>query len=253
MAQIFYYAPNTAHDNKKFWDKVHTYFISHDLATPDILLGYFNLVEEPIDRKPAKPSPSAPLISFQTLKNDFSPQDGWRTHNPTKIQFTFSQNNRAIESRLDRIYTSNRIFENSYGWSIDKVAINTDHELVYMSFANPSAPFIGKGRWTLPPIALRDITVLNHAKKLGQDLIRNINIITDESRLPTNNAQYLFQKFKSGLTSFARTCLRTHTVPHINVTLRASQELYYRSTTTRSSQTMNDNSNLTFSTRRSPN
>jgi hypothetical protein len=66
--------------------------------------------------------------------------------------FTYRAQTHAecIQARLDRIYIAARIKQQTFGWEIKESAILTDHSMVTVRYAPKEAPFIGKGRWTLP-------------------------------------------------------------------------------------------------------
>ena len=106
--------------------------------------------------------------------------------------------------RLDQIYTTQKIADTAVDWEIDESGIETDHELVSVIITNPKAPFIGKGRWTLPLFLLKD----KEFKKTAIDL--SIKLQKDLEELPardgTKNPQTIFLKYKDEIkeTAIAR-------------------------------------------------
>ena len=79
-----------------------------------ILTGDFNMVEDPnIDRNPPcnSSSYSKGITNLNLLKQKYNMADKWRLGNPHKREFTWNtrQANNNKASRLDRIYTSDKI------------------------------------------------------------------------------------------------------------------------------------------------
>ena len=72
--------------------------------------------------------------------------------NPTEIAFTYRAQTRheRIQARLDHIYVSRKAEPFTFDWEIKESAIPTDHAMVSVRYAPKEAPYIGKGRWTLP-------------------------------------------------------------------------------------------------------
>ena len=72
-------------------------------------------------------------------------------------------------------------------WDIDKSRVETDHNLVSVIITNPKAPFIGRGRWTLPMFLLKDKEFKKNAIELSIKLQKDLEDLTERSE--TNNPQ----------------------------------------------------------------
>ncbi|KAJ6490331.1 hypothetical protein C8R47DRAFT_977706, partial [Mycena vitilis] len=86
------YAPNPAAENATFWKKIQEFYEAHPrLRRPDILGGDTNIVEDALDRQPARTDPDAPVSALDDLKMYLNLIDGWRETNPTTRAFTYHQ------------------------------------------------------------------------------------------------------------------------------------------------------------------
>ncbi|KAI0312818.1 Endonuclease/exonuclease/phosphatase, partial [Amylostereum chailletii] len=187
------YAPNSPADNTNFWNT---------LPRPDIVLGDFNLVEDAIDRIPCHADADAPVEALNAFMHGFHLHDGWRSSNPMSKAFTFVPPNNAYQSRLDRIYTTHRIYQNALNWTISDSSIPTDHNLVSVQIIDADAPFIGQGRRTLPLALMRDKKFMTGAAKIMKKylpLIRNSRL----QQTATHNPQTLMKESKNELTNLA--------------------------------------------------
>jgi len=198
------YAPNAAQENADFWTNLAEKWEAENLPVPDIMLGDFNLVEEAIDRLPAHRDSAQAVSKLANFKALHTLQDGWRHHHPTEQFFTFTQEATQLRSRIDRIYVSNPVYELSRNWSIDHTPIRTDHCLVSMEFANPGAPFIGKGRWSIPLYLIKNRKVIQLAEKLGTQLEQDLEGAAGDARTAERNPQTIFHSFKKDLTKKIR-------------------------------------------------
>lgn len=121
------YAPNGATDNQDFWKKLKSEYENNRHPKPDIVLGDFNLVEEAVDRLPAREDPDGPVQELKALLQHLDVYDGWRLAEPTAADFTFPQRGSQQRSRLDRIYTRDPLIRSSASWTIETTGIPTDH------------------------------------------------------------------------------------------------------------------------------
>jgi len=80
-----------------------------------------------------------------------------------------------------------------------------------MEFSNPGAPYIGKGRWSIPLYLVKHRKVLQLAETLGRDLEKRIEETQADNRTPDENPQTLFQTFKKALTKEIQNFSRTET------------------------------------------
>jgi exonuclease III len=112
------YAPNTPTENEKFWRNLSESLDSQLVPYPDILLGDFNMVEDAIDRLPSHSDNTNTCNALSDLKKQLDVKDGWRNHNGNEKGYTYMQKPNMIRSHLDRIYTTEKIFETAVDWDI---------------------------------------------------------------------------------------------------------------------------------------
>ncbi|KAM6496546.1 Endonuclease/exonuclease/phosphatase [Amanita muscaria] len=176
------YAPNAPAENEQFWRDLAVKWHRDSLPSIDIMAGDFNLVESELDRLPAHPDPKHTVEALDEFKHRFTLIDGWRRTFPTMTNYTFGVGSANSQSRIDRIYLSHPLFQDSFNWDIQTPTINTDHQLVLATILDPKMPFIGKGRWTIPPNLLKDKKVKDYIQTKGKELLANMEL-TNEGRL----------------------------------------------------------------------
>ena len=168
------------------------------------MLGDFNLVEEAIDRLPVHRDNTQAvdkLVSFKALHTLW---DGWRHIYPTEKSYSFTQEATQSRSHIDQTYVSSPIYNYSQDWKIDHTLLHTDHCLVSMEFANPGAPFIGKGQWSIPLYLIKNRKIIQLVEKLGAQLEHDAYAATGETCTKERNPQTIFQNFKKELTKKIR-------------------------------------------------
>ncbi|ETW82842.1 hypothetical protein HETIRDRAFT_426345 [Heterobasidion irregulare TC 32-1] len=122
------YAPNDYESHPLFWDTIRTQILNTN-ARPDIMLGDFNLVEDPIDRAPARPDSEEATTALRKLRSALNLQDEWQHTFPTTRQFTFRSHTETM-SRLDRIYAETSHQTYLFQWSSGLTNVPTDHDMV---------------------------------------------------------------------------------------------------------------------------
>lgn len=192
------YGPNSSVENANFWKQIKT----HCPVDVDILLGDFNVVEEGIDRIPVREETGSALIALQELLTNLRVEDGWRAQNPHDKAFTYMQKATGSQSRLDRIYVANALHQEADEWCIKESGLPTDHKLAMVSLANRNAPFMGRGRWSMPAHLLTDPQMVTTMRELGKKLVAEIAGCGPRSM--EKNPQISYHKFKLALTSAAR-------------------------------------------------
>ncbi|KAJ7032284.1 hypothetical protein C8F04DRAFT_882753, partial [Mycena alexandri] len=195
------YAPvESMQENKNFWDKLCDLWMTTDLPVPDSMGGDTNIVEDPIDRLPHRADNAAASAALARFKRLVGLQDGWRTVHPDTKAYTYCSARNTF-SRIDRVYVSPKLFKNCRDWDINDAAGGlTDHRLVSVQFKAPGAPFIGKGRYTIPIFLLRDKQFLEYTITLGAELESEIeNAPEDADKIQTG-----FAKFKEDIRNFVR-------------------------------------------------
>ncbi|EJD36955.1 hypothetical protein AURDEDRAFT_32797, partial [Auricularia subglabra TFB-10046 SS5] len=201
------YAPVTATANNQLWAKIERELRkpNRPYPKPDILLGDFNFVEDPIDRFPAKPSKMDSPTDFYSLKAYTHLLDGWRATNPTAVDWTWCNAARTAMSRIDRIYLTHDLLMTSREWSIAVSEINTnDHGRVQVEIACKDMPQVGPGRWTMHDQITRDVDFMSKANELGLKVQSDISNITSQDRSETNNAQAVWARFKDEVVALAK-------------------------------------------------
>lgn len=76
------YAPNDPTQNGAFWGEVRDFIEENGLTKPDIVLGDFNLVEDPVDRLPCRLDPAPAVEQLSSALREFEVTDGWRAAHP---------------------------------------------------------------------------------------------------------------------------------------------------------------------------
>ncbi|KAH9853761.1 Endonuclease/exonuclease/phosphatase, partial [Lenzites betulinus] len=197
------YAPNTASENAEFWKTLR----ERMPQKPDIMMGDFNVVEDSVDRLPARCDQTRQTSELRALCREMNLQDGWRATNITQREFTYMHGATGSQSRLDRIYGTTRILKDASVWLIREAGVPTDHKMVSVSIANRAEPFKGVGRWSLPAHLLEDKEMIATMKRLGEELVAGINEIVD--RTEERNPQMVYAAFKNKLRQAARERAKT--------------------------------------------
>jgi hypothetical protein len=150
------YAPNTPAENEAFWNTIQDKWQREHLPKPDIMLG------DPIDRLPCHADNAQTVEALQNLKSHLLLHDEWRRTHLTTKAYTYLQKATGSQSRIDRIYVTEKIFKNSFDWEINTSGITTDHQMVSVQITDDTIPFVGKG-WIIPLNLLQN-------KKLMQEI-----------------------------------------------------------------------------------
>ncbi|KAH6911652.1 Endonuclease/exonuclease/phosphatase, partial [Coprinopsis sp. MPI-PUGE-AT-0042] len=198
------YAPSgDAIMNRHFWIELDELWSDNPtLPMLDMMLGDMNMVETSLDRYPARSDNGAMITALEAFKARHELEDGWRLENPTGVDFTFSTGRNTMlssRSRIDRIYVTSSQLDMARWWMIQHTGIQTDHQLVSVQLAPPSAPEIGKGRSTFP------IAVLSHKQDIvklldvAADFERQLESLKPEERSEEHNPQTLWRSFKTQL------------------------------------------------------
>lgn len=121
------YAPNSPAENAAFWKAIWEFFERHpNIELPDYFAGDMNIVEDAIDRLPARNDPDTAVAELDQLKTHLGMVDGWRQTYPNKRAYTYTQSRRNGEgshSRIDRIYVRHETLRQSYEWRIRTLAL----------------------------------------------------------------------------------------------------------------------------------
>ncbi|KAI0706715.1 Endonuclease/exonuclease/phosphatase, partial [Cerioporus squamosus] len=200
MSLLNVYAPNVATDNKVFWDELRLAYDGSRTGKPDVLLGDFNVVEEALDRAPARADDERAVMALSSLVSGLALLDGWRMQNGTLRSFSFLQVATRSQSRIDRIYVSRRLLSMSHSWEIASPGIPTDHCLVSVALADYNEPATGPGRWRVPSLLLTDKLFLEDVQRLGLLALERVYDGDKEERC----AQWRLCDFKDAVLAVAR-------------------------------------------------
>ncbi|KAL1749169.1 Endonuclease/exonuclease/phosphatase, partial [Schizophyllum fasciatum] len=215
------YAPAEGHGpNKEFWKTLRKRMRDLNLPSPDTHLGDHNMVEDSIDKNPAKDPNSGVLNAFLRFKNEHLLHDGWRSEYPDTKAYTF-QSNKGRRSRLDRIYVSKESLKNSHSWFIKKSGISTDHDMVGYTLTDEKIPFIGKGRWTMPLFLIDDRKLDEAVNKKGMEISKDMEHAA-ANRSNTLNPQVIWQQGKDAIATMCREHAKKN-VPRIDQTIKEAE------------------------------
>ncbi|KAJ7605533.1 Endonuclease/exonuclease/phosphatase, partial [Mycena polygramma] len=201
------YAPNAPGENATFWGDLKAYFVAHPTQKPDLLGGDLNMVEDGIDRNPAKADNNGPVEAFDDLKMYLGLVDGWRETYPTTCAYTYHQSEAqgGSQSRIDRFYVKREIFENTYEWDMQSVGIKTDHRMITMKLTTEDAPEMGHGRWVWPLHLTKDKALAAVILEKGITLQEGLEALPNSGpRNLAQNAQTLWMEFKTQIWDAAR-------------------------------------------------
>jgi len=197
------YAPNDPSCNAALWERIHDDIAN--LPQPDVILGNFNFIEDPLDRLPAHCDSPSTIDNWQSLKSHLSLADGWQVTFPGSPGYTFAQSvgQGGHQSRINCIYVQEDMLHFCKDWEIGPAPLHTDHQLISVRLSKQSMPFIGKGRWTLNPTLLRDTQVKN---SLIKEAIKLRTSLDHCETMRTNqiNPQTIFQAFKDNAVAILR-------------------------------------------------
>ena len=202
------YAPNNYETHPLFWSTIQTQILNANMK-PDMMLGDFNLVEDPLDRAPARLDNEGAATALRDLRTALNLQDEWRHTFPTTRQFTF-RSHAGTMSQIDRIYTEASHQNHLFQWLSGPSNVPTNHDMVSIRYAPRDAPQIGRGRWTWPLHMINDNKLLNIVINKGIELE---NKLMGKQPHNTNNInpQTLWENYKTEITAIARKRARAAT------------------------------------------
>jgi exonuclease III len=201
------YTPNNRSEHPDFWETIDTKRCSKGLRRPDLVLGDFNVTEEPIDRVPAHLDNTNAIAALRNLHQCLHLEDTWCHAFPHERAFTYraSNNGQAIMSRLDRIYTSREAAKATYDWKITQTSVPTDHWMVSVKYAPLQAPYIGNGCWTMQIPELKNNELLDKIIDRGMTLqTKALHLGNDQEPHERNNPQTLWESFKKDIVKITK-------------------------------------------------
>ena len=181
-------------------------WLTKRLPKPHLMVGDFNMVEDPLDRAPARPDNNLATAALRTCRQALNLQDPWRQAFPNERTFTYTSAHNTM-SRIDRIYANQETGRFLSDWVVEPSEIPSDHRMALVHFSPRRAPFIGTGRWTWPLGLLHDKPLNETINSLGLELQRKLALLTPNDR--SSNAQTLWQQFKDEIRAVAKTAAKT--------------------------------------------
>ncbi|KAF8298175.1 hypothetical protein DL93DRAFT_2122660, partial [Clavulina sp. PMI_390] len=200
------YAPPDPDENSEFWKQLIETLQEKEITRIDIMLGDMNFVEDSIDRWPHREVPQRATEAMLELRIRYSLDDGWRRRNPPPARantYTQSANQGGGASRIDRIYCTDEIYEQSTRWEIARIdnIANLDHFAVSTTITDDKAPYIGPGRWRFPENLLYDKNLWREIDRLGHKLMQDIEQLEE---MDTHLIQTFWKNFTSDIKQIAQ-------------------------------------------------
>ena len=216
------YAPVKNDEKIEFWEQLILKMEEEGEPKPDLVMGDFNIVENPeIDRLTNRGTtdPAGTREILSTFTTSLNLADGWRRHNQRKRSYTYIG---RTQSRLDRIYAREELIPWCTDWRIEHPTVKTDHQLVSVNITAENMPYLGKGRWYIPPNLLRNRQLKKTAQEYARQLSDKINRAKTHGREDTN-PQLALKEFKTKVVDLYREHQRT-AQPKIQNAIRTLQK-----------------------------
>ncbi|VDC01381.1 unnamed protein product [Peniophora sp. CBMAI 1063] len=176
-----------------------------DLPKPDYMAGDFNMVEDAFDRASGRSNSNAVVDALWDLNLRFGLQDAYRTIHPTAQDFTYHKfGTQDTWSRIDRGYLTLPLIPYVLKVIIEEAGIGSDHKMLVIEVECRKAPYIGKGRWSMPLRLLKDPKVIKAIEELGHEALAEIDGIQERS--DEHNPQLVIRDFKAK----AKIAIRNH-------------------------------------------
>ncbi|KAH7917438.1 DNase I-like protein, partial [Leucogyrophana mollusca] len=196
------YAPNNPYHHKQFWESITNHWTRNNLAKPSMMLGDFNITEEPIDRAPTHRDNPDAIEALRNARQLLEVEDKWRQLEPNTRSFTYRSANNSL-SRLDRIYLSEDCSPCTSNWESEPSKIPTDHNMIKIRYAPLKSPYVGKGRWTWPLYLTSNDNILNEIRNEGIKTQQQIKEQTN-TRSEESNPQKTWETFKITISQIAK-------------------------------------------------
>ena len=172
---ICLYAPNTVSDRRLFFNRLHTFFLSHS----DLILGgNFNCIDSDLDRLKIKSDFSADKRCLLALKSDFCLVHIFRKKNLKAISFSWSSKDFSQASRLDRFYISFSLLQSFRGNKCFPCPLS-DHDFADLFISPVNVSLHGSGVWKFNCSLLSDDDFVN---------IITLLITTEKEKIPLFSA-----------------------------------------------------------------
>ncbi|EJD45707.1 hypothetical protein AURDEDRAFT_124479 [Auricularia subglabra TFB-10046 SS5] len=205
------YAPTDRVENEEFWKQIKNKIqqTRGKFPKPDAMLGDFNMVEDAIDRFPARLHPIDVPESFVNLKRYLKMLDGWRETFPDSKEWTWRNAARSSMSRIDRIYLTKDMITVSREWKTVLSGLNAnDHSRIMVTIANLDAPQIGRGRWAMSQQTATDPKVLRECNRVALSAQEAIRRCKNGERSEALNPQRIWARLKQEIVSISKKRMR---------------------------------------------
>ena len=218
------YAPAKNAEKAKFWEELLERVEDDGGLRPDIVMGDFNLVENPeLDRLNNRRG-ADPLVARNAMSEfttELNLADGWRRKHPSKRGYTYVG---SSQSRLDRIYAREDLYPWCTDWRIEHPGLRSDHSLVSVQLTSENMPFIGKGRWAIPVNLLKNKELKRETQALARQMQHDVGRarVADDA---TSDPQVALKTFKTKVVELYRNHQRTHQPKLTNAIRRLQEEL----------------------------
>ncbi|KAE9382847.1 DNase I-like protein, partial [Gymnopus androsaceus JB14] len=194
------YAPNENMTvNREFWEQLTDAWLKLNLPVVDMILGDYNVVEEPADRSNNRSDNQAAVEALVNFKSLFRVKDRWRATYPTDRKYTYTHhgpNNTITKSRLDRIYVSEGLQQSCRHWKITDDFIDlTDHNMVSVVINTPGTPYHGRRRYTMNLASLENPKLISEFVKIGHEMAEDQARSSGRTRTQGYNPQMFLQEF----------------------------------------------------------
>ncbi|KZV59822.1 DNase I-like protein, partial [Peniophora sp. CONT] len=199
------YAPSrTELETRTFLeDLLEAYTSQPTLTKPDLLVGDFNMVEAAHDRSSSEGSSQATVSVLWNLKRHLGLLDAHLAKYPDSRAVIYrSDANPNYWERLDRAYIKNNLIDWIMDSRVEDTGVESDHRAMVTTLECRRAPYIGKGRWSMPVRLLKSrpfIQKIDACGKAAQERLQAITARTDQL-----NPQIVLRDFKAEVKQLAR-------------------------------------------------
>jgi len=112
-----------------------------------IITRDFNFVTDALDRSPPHKDNNKISKNWTNITDEYNLIDGWQKSNKSERQFTYTQGKSL--ARINRIYTTRKVYESTAEWTIEENNGISDHQIITTMIYSMNLPYIGKRLWKL--------------------------------------------------------------------------------------------------------
>jgi len=181
------YAPNRPQEQTRFFDKLYEDIASiMDRNYSLIIGGDFNVVFDPKRDKKGGSTLCRTQVTrlIERIMTEYGLVDIWRTKNPYKKQFTWSQTTPPIECRLDHWLIPSQWIQATKFCKIEP-AVRTDHKAVLLKLQGDNFIPRGPGTWKLNNEVLQEQEYVDLITTTIQQFLTRTDIVDARKRWET--------------------------------------------------------------------